>query len=271
MSEPDPWASYIGREVSRDGVLDTATIARFDATLGLDHPSGSLPLGFHWCAGVETYPTDTLGTDGHPPKGDFLPPIPLPRRMWAGGALEINQSLRAGQAFTRLSRIADVKEKSGRSGSLVFVTVEHEIYVDSQLHIRERQDIVYRPAEQAAETPVLPPAPAREEGDFLPDSRLLFRYSALTFNSHRIHYDLPYAQAEENYPALVVHGPLQATLLAAKAANVLGRPLRRFSFRGVAPAFANVPLAIRFEQKEGGALGLHTQQFGKPCMQAEAA
>lgn len=271
MSEPNPWASYIGREISRDGLLDAATIARFDATLGVEHPKGSLPLGLHWCVGVETSPTDALGQDGHPPKGDFLPPVPLPRRMWAGGAIEINQPLHAGQTFIRRSRVVDVKEKTGRSGSLVFVTVEHEIYVASQLHITERQDIVYRPAEQTAETPVLPPASAREDGDLLPDSRLLFRYSALTFNSHRIHDDLPYAQAEENYPALVVHGPLQATWLAATAARVLGRPLRRFSFRGAAPAFANVPLAIRFEEKEDGGLRLHTQQYGKPCMQAEAA
>lgn len=277
-AEGASWQAYIGRQQTSEAVLDPAIIARFTATLGLRDFDGALPLGIHWCVGVETIATGQLGPDGHPPKGDFLPPVALPRRMWAGGALEVLAPLRAGQTLRRISTVSDIREKSGRSGALVFVTLDHQIEADGTLAIRERQDIVYRPAETGPAPAPLPPSPTMGEGPdwVMPDARLLFRYSALTFNSHRIHYDLPYAKGVENYPALVVHGPLQATLLADAAARRLGRPLRAFSFRGLAPAYADIALELRDiapEQAVAGADGaivLESQQFSKACMRAEA-
>ncbi len=272
------WQAYIGRSQTREAVLDAAIIARFNATLGLSCFDGALPLGIHWCIGVDAVATGILGPDGHPPKGDFLPPVALPRRMWAGGALDILRPLYAGQTLRRISTVSDIREKSGRSGSLVFVTVDHEIEADGVLAIRERQDIVYRPADTGPAPMALAESPAMGEGPdwVMPDARLLFRYSALTFNSHRIHYDLPYAKGVENYPALVVHGPLQATLLADAAARRLGRPLTAFSFRGLAPAYADIALELRAivpepsEPAAEGTLVLESQQFSKACMRAEA-
>ncbi|MDQ2103026.1 FAS1-like dehydratase domain-containing protein [Azospirillum isscasi] len=270
------WHDHIGRETGAKARLDSDLVARFAATLGdagVAVDPAALPLGIHWCVGVETVPTLALGPDGHPPKGGFLPPVPLPRRMWAGGSLELLRPLAVGQEIERRSTIADVSEKAGKSGALVFVTVAHEIWAEGHPAIRERQDIVYRSADPTAPPPAgLPDAEAPAAGGdrILPDSRLLFRYSALTFNSHRIHYDLPYARDEENYPALVVHGPLQATLLAARAAVALGRPLHSFRYRGQAPAFAGRPLSFVAEPDAGGGVTVTSRQFGKICMQAQA-
>ena len=275
MNQMTAWHTHIGREIRVAARLEPDLVARFAATLGdagVPVDPAALPLGIHWCVGVDTVPTRALGPDGHPPKGGFLPPVPLPRRMWAGGSLDVLRPLSVGQVIERRSRVTDVTEKAGRSGALVLVTVAHDILADAHAALREVQDIVYRD-DGATAAPVAFPAPGAPEGAdwILPDSRLLFRYSALTFNSHRIHYDLAYAREVERYPALVVHGPLQATLLAARAASALGRPLRHFRFRGLAPAFADVPLILATGPAAGAGVTVTTRQFDQTCMQAQAA
>lgn len=282
MNDLGTLARWVGRETKSRGRLTAELVDRFQATLELTaFDADALPVGIHWCVGLEAAATSELGPDGHPPRGGFLPPVPYPRRMWASGKLDYLRPLRTGEILERRSRIAAVEPKSGRSGRLCFVTVSHEVAADGEVAIRETQNIVFREATPggggaeiaprdagAAETP---PPGSREAR---PSEAMLFRYSALTFNAHRIHYDLPYARAEEGYPGLVVHGPLQATLLADHAARELGRPLGRFTFRGQGPAFAGVPLTLRAEPGEDaprGSLRLRSEQSGRTCMTAEAA
>lgn len=230
---------WIGRETLAQDVLTTRIAAGYAAML--DHESAPqigapAPDGIHWCLAPITEPMRALATDGHPARGIFLPPVPLPSRMWAGGELQFHRPLHVGDAVTILSRIDDVAEKQGRSGPLVFVTVMHEVTGPRGPAMTERQDIVYRahgplPAPSAPDSAAPEPARIVTAGPVL-----LFRYSALTFNGHRIHYDRDYAMRVEGYAGLVVHGPLQATLmldLAARRAG--GRRLRRFAFRGVSP------------------------------------
>jgi 3-methylfumaryl-CoA hydratase len=237
-------------------------------------PGDPLPWLHHWLYFWDVRGPAALGLDGHPARGGFLPPVALPRRMWAGGRLSFHAPLRLGDAVTRVSTILKVEAKSGKSGSLVFVTVEHRLTGGGGLAIVEEQDIVYR--EAAAPGAIAMPrgdveAPAAAWSDVVSaDPVLLFRYSGLTMNGHRIHYDLPYAMEEEAYPALVVQGPLQATILAAHAARNLGMPLTRFDFRGQTPAFCGVPLQVLGDPAEGGA-SLYTAQGGGKCMLANAA
>jgi 3-methylfumaryl-CoA hydratase len=187
-----------------------------------------------------------LGPDGHPAKGAFLPAVPLPRRMWAGGQLDLFDTIRVGDLVERRSRVEDVNLKDGRTGPLCFVTVRHEIITSRGTAIKERQDIVYRALEKTAATPPKPAATVRQaqtSRTIMADPVLLFRYSALTFNGHRIHYDRDYATREEGYPGLVVHGPLQATLLIALAEELRGTP-KRFEFRGSSPLFDGAEFTI---------------------------
>lgn len=233
-------SAWIGRsETAPPETLTPGLLDRFRATLA-PHlgETGAAPAGIHWCLSPPAVSAAGLGPDGHPAKGGFLPPVPLPRRMWAGGELEFLDPLRAGDTVTRTSRIADIQTKTGRSGALCFVTVAHELSTTRGLALRERHDIVYRPA-AAAPAPAAAPD-AREGADtewqIVVDPVLLFRYSALTFNGHRIHYDEPYAREVEFYPGLVIHGPLQATLMLNLAAAQGGGLPRRFAFRGRSPA-----------------------------------
>jgi 3-methylfumaryl-CoA hydratase len=237
--------AWIGRSESRREVIApfpaNALAATLDRADGAYAEGAALPPLWHWLHFLPVHPMSEVGADGHAAKGGFLPPVALPRRMWAGSRLAFYAPLRIGDSVERVSTIQKVEEKSGRSGALVFVTVRHEMRGGLGLAIEEEHDIVYR----AAATPGAPaPAPvaAPEGGDWAraihPDPVLLFRYSALTFNSHRIHYDLDYVTKVEGYPGLIVHGPLIATLLldglrrAKPEARVTG-----FSFRAVAPVF----------------------------------
>lgn len=255
MSTFEDW---IGRSQSAEDVLEPARSNALGVALGGEgsRKSGdALPLLHHWLYFWDVRPPAGLGPDGHPAKGGFLPPVPLPRRMWAGGRLTFLSPLRLGDTVTKTSTILSVTEKTGKSGTLVFVTVRHELSAGGTLAIREEQDLVYRePAAASLPTPSAADAPTatwRETID--PDPVLLFRYSALTMNGHRIHYDRPYAIGEEAYPALVVHGPLQATLLIDLAARNLSAPITGFDFRGQQPAFDGAPLHVCGEPGEGGA------------------
>ena len=197
------------------------------------------PLG-HWLYFLPTHAQSELGPDGHALRGGFLPPVPLPRRMWAGGRLTWLQPLKVGDAVQKRSRIASVKHKAGRSGDLIFVEVEHEVHNEAGLCLTEVHDIVYRPAPQASDpviAPVAAPSQAAWQRTVVPDAVLLFRYSALTFNGHRIHYDRSYVTQEEGYPGLVVHGPLLATLLLDLVARHTDRPVCQFSFKAMRPTF----------------------------------
>ena len=211
---------------------------------GCGYVGDPLPPLWHWLFFLDRHRASELGSDGHARRGGLLPPVPLPRRMWAGSRFEFHRPLRIGDQMTRETRVIDIKEKSGRSGPLVFVVVRHEITNAAGLAVAEEHDIVYRDHGPAA--PVQPaPANAAWERTIQADDVLLFRYSALTFNAHRIHYDRRYATEVEGYPGLVVHGPLIATLLMdllrrqQPTANVV-----RFSFRAVSPLFDISPFVV---------------------------
>jgi len=268
------FSDWIGRTEEMTDVIEPARSNALRAALGDPAPKQSgedMPLLHHWLYFWNVQPPAGLGEDGHPAKGGFLPPVPLPRRMWAGGRLEFLQPLKLGERATKVSKILDVQEKTGKTGRLVFVTVEHRLSGENGLAVIEEQDLVYR--EPAAPGSITgpsgngpaPEAPWCESLD--PDTVLLFRYSALTMNGHRIHYDLPYARDEEAYPALVVHGPLQASLLIDLAARRLGKPISKFSFRGQQPAFAGAPLFVCGETSEEGA-SVWTEQDGRKNMTA---
>ncbi|MDT3678457.1 MAG: MaoC family dehydratase N-terminal domain-containing protein [Burkholderiaceae bacterium] len=244
---------WIGRSERSVDRVDVARVVQLGATLERGdvrgEPGEALPPLWHWMFFAPAAPASQLGPDGHPRRGGFLPPVPLPRRMWAGGRLAFSHPLRVGGDIARDSRIMDVSGKQGRSGSLVFVTVAHEISDARGVAIREEHDIVYRdepPAPSAASAPGAPaskePAGARTDEQFsrriVPDPVLLFRYSAVTFNGHRIHYDRSYVTGVEGYPGLVVHGPLIATLLLELLHRE--RPaarVARFEFKAVRPLF----------------------------------
>jgi hydroxyacyl-ACP dehydratase HTD2-like protein with hotdog domain len=268
-----PYQEYVGRSETREDRLDERLLRGMAATLGVAMPDALPPL-WHWMLFQDWVMPDRIGPDGHPKRGGFLPPVhDLPRRMWAGGRLSFGAPLRAGDAVTRTSTIRSVEEKSGGSGRLVFVTVRHVVEGPSGVAVEEEHDIVYRGAEGSA---VKPGAPAPDWPGALrtvvwPDPVMLFRYSALTGNGHRIHYDHPYATKVEGYPGLVVHGPLQATLMAGLALETRpGARLVRFAFRGRRPCFDSRPLTV-LALREGHAVALETRdEAGSTCMTAEA-
>lgn len=243
--------NWVGKKDSRKDIVApwpvTALASTVDDAAIVAENGQALPPGWHWIFFLEAKPPSELGTDGHPAKGSFLPPIALPRRMWAGGRLELLRPLIIGETITRESEIVSVEPKSGRTGNLVFVTVRHTVQAGGQTAIVEEQDIVYREAAKKGDP--LPPgkqAPADPQWSrrVMPDSVMLFRYSALTFNGHRIHYDKDYAIHEEHYPGLVVHGPLQATLLLDLCRKHSERPVRKFEYRAQHPMFAGSPFTV---------------------------
>ena len=260
------WDSWIGREETRADRVDAGLVARWLATFDrTPAEDGSVPQGFHWCLCTPDAATAALGPDGHPQRGDsadgFLPPLPQPRRMWASSKVEFVVPLRDGQGVTRTSRVQSITEKNGGSGNLVFVDVAHETRGDDVLAVREVQTLVYRDAPPPGSAPV-PPAPTGAHFDpagwdavreVLPAEPLLFRYSALTFNSHRIHYDAPYARNEEGYRGLVVHGPLIATLLLYLARRQLGdNALKTLAFRGLSAAICGEALHLAMRRVGAG-------------------
>ncbi|VVS98650.1 MaoC family dehydratase N-terminal domain-containing protein [Rhizobium sp. EC-SD404] len=270
----DHLRGWIGREEAQVETVTKALIERFEATIGraLHREADAAPLAIHWCLAPPAVAPEGLGPDGHPARGGFLPPVPLPRRMWAGGAMTFLRPLKPGDVVTRRSRIADIVHKTGRSGELVFVTVAHDIIADGEVAVSERQDIVYRPMDAAKPTPV-PDQPRVGAHSISVDATttLLFRYSALTFNGHRIHYDVDYARSEEGYPGLVVHGPLQATLMLHLAARLSdGRPVATFSYRGVSPLFHGPPFTVNADDTDDGFDLWCADRQGRTTMQAQA-
>ena len=226
-----------------------AMYATLDRDAGTPAQGDELPPAWQWLYFLDACRASRIARDGHPERGDFLPPVPLPRRMWAGGRMEWSAPLRIGDRATRVSEIVSVEPKSGRTGTLVFVTVRHTISSAAGVAIVEEHDIVYREAARPGDpVPAARPGPANPPWSrtLVADEVMLFRYSALTFNSHRIHYDTPYVTGTEGYAGLVVHGPLQATLLLdlAHARTPPGLRLSRFEYRALAPTFAGLPLTI---------------------------
>jgi 3-methylfumaryl-CoA hydratase len=253
---------WIGRTETVDDVVTATPYAALSATLDRaperPPPGTPLPALWHWLYFLPLYRQSDVGPDGHAKRGGFLPPIPLPRRMWAGSQFQFARPLSIGDAITRTSTIEDVTEKSGRTGPLVFVKVRHEIRRNAEpdAALTEYHDIVYREAPKpgdVAPSPKAAPSSSAWEHRWVPDDVLLFRYSALTFNGHRIHYDRRYVTEVEGYPGLIVHGPLIATLLLDLLR--LQRPdaiVARYEFRAIRPLFDRHPFFVCGEPQSDG-------------------
>jgi 3-methylfumaryl-CoA hydratase len=256
----DELRAWVGRTERRTDPLPAWTAAALAATLDRADPPAAgdpLPPGWHWAFFLDAAPMAALGRDGHPRRGGFLPPVPLPRRMWAGGRLAFEADLPVGEPAERVSEVVEVALREGRTGPLVFVTVRHTLTGGRGRAVVEEHDIVYREDPRpgdAAPAPKAAPADAAWSREVNPDPVLLFRYSALTFNGHRIHYDRSYATGVEGYPGLVVHGPLMATLMLDLARRERpGDRLARFEFRALAPVFDTAPFTVAGRPEGSGA------------------
>ena len=272
-------ADWIGRTRTEHDVATISPMRGLASLLDRDPDTVSdgdaLPPCAYWLYFLPFVRQSGIGTDGHPHRGGFLPPVELPRRMWAGSSLELGEPVRIGDAMEKRSTIVDVQAKDGRSGRLTFVTVGHEISGPSGLALREKQDIVYREPSGPGTGGVTPPAPPLPAFDHdrsvAPDPVSLFRYSALTFNGHRIHYDRDYATGEEGYRDLVVHGPFVATLLAELAADTVpGRRMTGFSWRGKRPAFCGDTLTLGASLVDRDTLSLLAAASDGVTMEARA-
>jgi 3-methylfumaryl-CoA hydratase len=255
--------TWIGNSETRFDVATAAPVAALSATLDYDdalpQTGDALPPLWHWLYFLPLARQSEIGPDGHAKRGGFLPPVPLPRRMWAGGRLEFMRPLKIGEAIARVSTIADVSHKQGRSGELVFVLARHEISDGAGVALTEEHDIVYREFPKpgdAAPPPQSAPANHAWMREINADAVMLFRYSALTFNGHRIHYDRKYVTEVEGYPGLIVHGPLIATLLMdLLRRNLPDAVVARFAFRAVKPIFDLAPFFVCGRQ-DGNAIKL---------------
>jgi 3-methylfumaryl-CoA hydratase len=257
---PSDFADWVGRSRAAEDTATAVPVRSLAATLDLalspENPGDPIPPAWHWLYFLATAAQAELGPDGAEARGEFLPPVELPRRMWAGGSFVFHQPLRLGERIRRVSTIRTITRKTGRQGPLVFVTLGHEIAGESGLAADEEHIIVYRPAARPGEAavPLDAPADAAWRRIVPPDPVLLFRFSALTFNGHRIHYDRPYATGTEGYPGLVVHGPLQALLLLELArAAMPKRPVRRFEYRALAPIFDTAAFSVNGVPEGDGA------------------
>jgi 3-methylfumaryl-CoA hydratase len=264
--------TWIGKSQTEHDTVTAAPLRMMRATLDMTHVEDTLPPLWHWLYFLPSPQQSELGDDGHAKRGGFLPPVPLPRRMWAAGQFEFFHHLQLGDAITRTSTIDDVTVKHGRTGSLCFVKVRHEVSNQNELALQEFHDIVYRPQPVSPTSNASPqviaslayeqaPVAAHTE-TIVPTDPLLFRYSALTFNGHRIHYDRKYVTEVEGYPGLIVHGPLMATLLAG-----LGQKLNpdsriaSFEFRALKPVFDLHPFEICAGALESDSMNLWVKDF----------
>jgi len=272
--------SWQGKTETRHDSLGLSPVRAMSATLDRDdaepHNGDALPPLWHWLYFLPVARQSDIGPDGHPKRGGFLPPVPLPRRMWAGGRLHWHQPMRLGEDIQRVSSIEKVQHKTGRSGELLFVQVLHRYSNAHGLCLEETHDIVFRPEADpsAAAVPGIKPVHAAVwQRDILPDDVLLFRYSALTFNSHRIHYDRRYVTQVEGYPGLIVHGPLMATLLVDLLRRHSERVVQSFEFKAVKPVFecADQRVLSVCAHPDGEQVHAWVQDHqGDVCMQATA-
>lgn len=278
----DTLRSWLGRQEDRTDLAELRPARFMAATLDQDDTGlvagAALPPLWHWLYFLEAQPRHQLGRDGHPERGGFLPPVSLPNRMWAGGRVSFEAPIPLGTGMHKRSTILRIDHKQGRSGELVFVTVLHEVSCGGVLCVREEHDIVYKGASAPARTPPAgqtTPAPradhiADHAVEWTPDSTQLFRYSALTFNGHRIHYDADYCREVEHYDHLVIHGPLVATMLAGFGQRVAGASLRHFDYRGLQPATLGMTLKLNARREADGTWRLWSElPGGVVSMQAQ--
>lgn len=273
----EDYSDWVGSSETRHDIATVAPLVGLAALLDHDAapPATVPPLG-HWLYFLPDASQSAIGDDGHPRRdeGGLLPPVPLPRRMWAGGRVEFLAPIAVGAALTRVTTIAAIRAKRGASGDLLFVTLQHDIAADGVPAIREEQDLVYRAAATASTAPSTPPPAEPEPTDAIrrvtADPVLLFRYSALTFNAHRIHYDRDYARDVEGYAGLVVHGPLIATLLIDHARREIpALAPRHFSFRAEAPLIDGAPFDLCLAREGRGARLWARDAAGRTTMRAE--
>jgi 3-methylfumaryl-CoA hydratase len=265
--------AWVGRQTTAEDALHPFAVQALAAALDrtdLPTTGDALPPSWHWLYFLDTPRACGTGGDGHAHSGAVLPPPPLPRRMWAAGAMHIEQPLRVGVPAQRRSMIRSIDVKKGRSGTLVFLNLDHELSQHGSLCIREEQNLVYREMASgpASELPGEPAPTGQWTREIVPDPVLLFRYSALTYNGHRIHYDRPYAREREFYPDLVVQGPLLASLLLELCQAQLPRaPIRSFRFRALRPTFDSAPISLN-GSRNGNEISLWSAQRGQLCMSA---
>ena len=277
----DHLRQWIGRTEEKTDIVTAHLVAGLRSALFLDvgkpKDGDAAPFTAHWCLTLPVVPLSEVGPDGHPNRGGFLPPVPLPRRMWAGGAINFVEPLRVGDVVTRTSTIKDLTLKEGSTGLLCFVSVDHLIKTPRGVAVREFHDIVYRemPTGGQSATPAKPPAApaaAQHSERHLADPVLLFRYSALTFNGHRIHYDRDYVTRVEGYPGLIVHGPLQAALLIELAARLNGgRAPTTFVYRGLQPLFDGSEFSVNASDISTGLELWTANAKGEPTMKGTAS
>ena len=264
-----------------DNVTDYVTPIveqRYRATLNMDigNPKDGDPVtsGLHWMLGWNLVKNDELGVDSHPALGEFLPPVPLPRRMWAGSEIKVLKPIRVGDKVIKQSTVADIQVKEGRTGLLCFVTAEYNFLVNDEVTINEKHNIVYRDISKSGGgsgySKDIPEKADLSEKIFMHPT-ILFRYSAIGFVGHRIHYDHPYTVNEENYPGLIVHGPLQATYLLRAAEKLMGKPVKSFTHKVMAPVFANSEYIVGVDKMDDGSVSCWgaTKEFGV-TMRSEA-
>ena len=275
----DELKSWIGNDEIAFDEVSQSLEARFRATLDEDpgNPQkGEIASsGLHWALAPAVVKSSLLGKDSHPKKGEFLPPVPLPRRMWAGCRTHFLKPLKIGDLVKKRSSVVDINLKDGKSGLLCFVTANYEFFVDDQLMIKEDHDLVYRDYNKEDKSIFvkndLPFVKSDYEEKIFAHPTMLFRYSAITFNGHRIHYDYPYSTEEEGYKDLVFHGPLQATLMLRAAEKYKKAKVKSFSHRGVAPVYANDDLIINIKNKPNDSLNCFTStKDAGMTMKAEA-
>jgi 3-methylfumaryl-CoA hydratase len=264
-----------------DNVTDYVTPIveqRYRATLNMDigNPKDGDPVtsGLHWMLGWNLVKNDELGVDSHPALGEFLPPVPLPRRMWAGSEIKVLKPIKVGDKVIKQSTVADIQVKEGRTGLLCFVTAEYNFLVNDEVTINEKHNIVYRDISKSGGgsgySKDIPEKADLSEKIFMHPT-ILFRYSAIGFVGHRIHYDHPYTVNEENYPGLIVHGPLQATYLLRAAEKLMGKPVKSFTHKVMAPVFADSEYMVGVDKMDDGSVSCWgaTKEFGV-TMRAEA-
>jgi len=277
--DTDYLGQWIGNKETTGETISVEPLHRMRAMLDYTPKTMSdgepVPPLWHWAYFIDPARASELGRDGHAAQGEFMPPVPLPRRMWAGCQLKFNAPLRVGEAARRESTVRDVKLKQGRSGILCFVDVEHAILVGDELKLTEIHNIVYRDTRQPGDDKARPPKvpdDAQWTREVVPDSTLLFRYSALTFNGHRIHYDLDFCRHQEGYPGLVFHGPLTATLLIEMLRQQNpGKSLESCDYRAYSPLFDDASFTLNGKMDGTDAILWAANPQGRLAMKSTAS